>query len=65
MRIDIACADRVGIVQEVLVVLARHRLNLAAVEVRHHHIYLDVPALSAAETGEAEPESLDGGAEGV
>lgn len=43
MRLEIAFADRVGIASEILVVLARRRLNVVAVEVEPPHVYIDVP----------------------
>jgi len=47
MRLDVRFADRVGIAQEILAVLARRRLNVVAVEVEPPHIYIDAPALAA------------------
>lgn len=47
MRIDVTFVDRVGIAQEILAVLAKRRLDVAAVEVDPPHIYIDAPALDA------------------
>jgi transcriptional regulator of aroF, aroG, tyrA and aromatic amino acid transport len=52
MRLDVRFVDRVGIAQEILAVLARRRLNVAAVEVEPPHIYIDAPALAARELAE-------------
>ena len=49
MRLDVRFVDRVGIAQEILAVLARRRLNVAAVEVWPPHIYIDAPELAARE----------------
>jgi transcriptional regulator of aroF, aroG, tyrA and aromatic amino acid transport len=49
MRFVVRFLDRVGIAQEILAVLARRRLNVAAVEVEPPHIYIDAPALTAPE----------------
>ena len=45
MRISIQFKDRVGIAHEILAVLARRGLNVAAVEVDPPHIYIDSPEL--------------------
>lgn len=47
MRLNIRFVDRIGIFQEMLLVFAKRRLNVAAVEVDVPHIYVDVPALTA------------------
>lgn len=47
MRLDIQFIDRVGIFQEILLVFARHRLNIVAVEVDALDIFVDAPALMA------------------
>jgi len=49
VRLDVRFVDRVGIAQEILAVLARRQLNVAAVEVWPPHIYIDAPQLAAAE----------------
>ena len=48
MRIDVFFADRVGIAQEILAVLARRALDVSAVEVEPPHVYLEAPALDGA-----------------
>lgn len=48
MRIDILFADRVGIAQEILAVLAHRALSVTAVEVEPPHIYIEAPALDQA-----------------
>jgi TyrR family helix-turn-helix protein len=45
MRLCVRFIDRIGIFQEMLVVFAGRRLNVAAVEVDLPHIYIDVPEL--------------------
>ena len=52
MRIEVQFTDRVGIAHEILAVLARRRLNVAAVEVSESDVYIDAPDLA--------PEILDG-----
>ena len=47
MRIDVQFTDRVGIAHEILAVLARRKLNVAAVEVEPPHIFIDIPQLDA------------------
>jgi transcriptional regulator of aroF, aroG, tyrA and aromatic amino acid transport len=47
MRIDVQFNDRVGIAHEILAVLARRRLNVAAVEVEPPHVFIDIPKLDA------------------
>ncbi|MEJ2418115.1 MAG: sigma 54-interacting transcriptional regulator [Exilibacterium sp.] len=47
MKLEITGQDRLGITQEVLAGLAAERLDLAAIEVVSHHIYIDAPGLSA------------------
>ncbi|HTN51415.1 MAG TPA: sigma 54-interacting transcriptional regulator, partial [Anaeromyxobacter sp.] len=49
MRLDVRFVDRVGIAQEILAVLSSRRLNVVAVEVEPPHIFIDAPALAAAE----------------
>jgi TyrR family helix-turn-helix protein len=46
MRIDVEFADRVGIAQEILALLAARRFNLTAVEVTPPHIFIEAPALT-------------------
>lgn len=43
MRVDVQFADRVGITQEILAVLAKRRLNVVAVEMDPPHLYIDAP----------------------
>lgn len=45
MRLNIRFVDRIGIFQEMLLVFAERRLNVAAVEVDLPHIYIDIPEL--------------------
>lgn len=49
MRIAIRFADRVGIAQEILAVLAQRALSVTAVEVEPPHIYIEAPALDQAD----------------
>ena len=46
MKIEIIGQDRLGITQEVLASLYDYSLDLAALEVISHHIYIDIPALT-------------------
>lgn len=46
MQIDIRTENRVGIAQEILAVLVSEKINLSAVEVVEHHVYLQIPGLS-------------------
>jgi len=46
MKIELVGQNRSGITQEVLASLADHELDLAAVEVETHHIYIDLPDLT-------------------
>ncbi|HYD99607.1 MAG TPA: sigma 54-interacting transcriptional regulator [Alphaproteobacteria bacterium] len=48
MRIGVSFIDRVGIAYEILAVLAREGLNVAAVEVEPPQVFIDVPELEAA-----------------
>ncbi len=48
MRVDIYGENRTGITHEVMAVIARHRLDLQAVEVVPNHIYIHVPGLTPA-----------------
>jgi TyrR family helix-turn-helix protein len=49
MRLRVRFVDRVGIAQEILAVLSRRRLDVAAVEVEPPQIFIDAPALGARE----------------
>ena len=49
MRIAILFADRVGIAQEILAVLAQRALSVTAVEVEPPYIYIEAPALDQAD----------------
>ncbi len=49
MRFAIRFSDRVGIAQEILAVLAQRALSVTAVEVEPPYIYIDAPALEAAD----------------
>ncbi|HET9596978.1 MAG TPA: sigma 54-interacting transcriptional regulator [Anaeromyxobacteraceae bacterium] len=49
MRLRVRFVDRVGIAQEILAVLSRRRLDVAAVEVEPPRIFIDAPALAAPE----------------
>lgn len=46
MRLCIRFVDRIGIFQEMLLVFAERRLNVAVVEVDSPNLYIDVPALT-------------------
>jgi len=46
MKIELIGQNRIGITQEVLACISSHKLDLAAVEVETHHIYIDLPALT-------------------
>ena len=46
MRLNIHFIDRIGIFQEMLLVFAERRLNVAVVEVDSPNIYIDVPELT-------------------
>lgn len=49
MQIDIRTENRVGIAQEILAAVVGLRLDLSAVEVVEHHVYLQVPGLAEAD----------------
>ncbi|MDK2122448.1 sigma 54-interacting transcriptional regulator [Parachitinimonas caeni] len=51
MRLDIVTENRLGITQEVLAVLTRHGVDVGAVEVIAHHIYIDAPSLDTTAFG--------------
>lgn len=46
VKIELVTQNRTGITQEVLASLASHSLDIAAVEVETHHIYIDLPELT-------------------
>jgi transcriptional regulator of aroF, aroG, tyrA and aromatic amino acid transport len=58
MRIDVQFIDRVGIAHEILVVFARRRLNVMAVEVVVPHLFIDAPDLVTAELATLRAELL-------
>lgn len=49
MKVEIIGDNRLGITQEVLADIASYHLDLAAVEVITHHIYIDMPDLAREE----------------
>ena len=46
MRIHVTFKDRVGITQEILMLLGARNLNLDAVEMSPPNVYIDAPTLS-------------------